>query len=91
MAEEGAPSKSRVDGWLEKLSTRITGAISTFVASIIIIFEIGLLVGLYVANRAPHYTPHIVLAPLVAALFAYYDRTIALALFFLIIAVFVIL
>ncbi|MCX8158332.1 MAG: hypothetical protein N3D73_01560 [Candidatus Diapherotrites archaeon] len=82
---------SKIDSLYNKISSKITSAISNFVASLFIIFTLGAIYGVLVVNRWPHHASYLILAPLLPALLAYYDRTFATAVFLIILIFFIFL
>jgi len=76
-------SAGKIDSWYEKIMGYITNRISSFVAFLFFLFAIGAVFGICVAMRWPHLASWIVIIPAVIGLIAYYNRTFATVMFFL--------
>ncbi len=80
-----APSIGTIDLWYTKIMSSITAGVSSFVAFLFFLFTIGAFFGLITAMRWPHLASWIVIIPAIIGLIAYYNRTFATAVFFLLI------
>lgn len=95
MAKGGNDSKSESKGYtdslLGKLSDLVGKSISHFVAFLFIIFALGAFYGTLIVARWPDYSHYLLIAPLVPALLAYYNRAFAAIIFVGLILLFIIL
>lgn len=71
------------DKWFGKLQADVSKKIGSFVAFVFILFAIGIWLGITVGRMYPQQAILAVLLTAFAGLVAYYNRTIALALFIL--------
>jgi hypothetical protein len=76
MAENG-----KVDDWFVKIQDYITKKLGSFVAFLFLLVALGAFIGVIVSHRWPHYSMFTVIVPGIAGLLAYYNRTIAMILF----------
>jgi len=86
-AGSSVPGSKQVDSFFTKISGKIEGNVSAFVAFLFIIITMGIYLGHIVTLRAPEQIYLALLVPLVLALIAYYNRTIATALFVLLLLI----
>lgn len=92
MAEEQAASESQakspggIDGFFSKMSGYLDEKVSAFVAFLFLVLATGIFIGFFVMTREPEYIYHAILAPVILGLIAYYNRAIAMLLFFLFLA-----
>jgi hypothetical protein len=82
---------TRVDSWYDRLLRLISASISRFVAAIFLLFALGAFYGFIVAAKWPHLAHYLLAAPVVLAIFAYYDRTFATVVFAGMLLIFIIL
>jgi len=75
------PGSKQVDSFFTKISGKIGGNASAFVAFLFIIVAIGIFIGHIVTIRTPTQIYTALLVPLILALIAYYNRAIATFLF----------
>ena len=80
-----------VDSWFRKIFDKIGEQISHFVAFLFIVFALGAFYGTLIVARSPDYSHYLLIAPLLPALLAYYDRTFATIIFVGLILFFIIL
>lgn len=78
-----------VDKWFGDLQKRLDKTISSFVAFLFILISLGAMFGVFVATRYPNYSIWAILGPAIIALTAYYNRAFALAVFIILVVLFV--
>ncbi|MBN2126976.1 MAG: hypothetical protein JW703_01125 [Candidatus Diapherotrites archaeon] len=83
--------ESKSDSWLEKVKDFVSKNISQFVAIMFLIFSIGMAYGVYITMRTPNHEMLYLAAPPLMGILAYYNRDIALILFVVFVAFFIIL
>ena len=83
--------ESKTDSWFEKIKNFVSSNISQFVAIMFLIFSIGMAYGIYIMIRNPSHQMLYLSAPPLMGVLAYYNRDLALILFILFIAFFIIL
>ncbi|MBI4044913.1 MAG: hypothetical protein HY392_04340 [Candidatus Diapherotrites archaeon] len=81
---------SQMDSVFQKINDYLTDKIAGFVAFLFILIFIGVVFTVIVLKIPPSETNPILLAPLVAAVIAYYNRDIAVILFLGLILIFII-
>jgi hypothetical protein len=85
--------KTGLDGWVEKrfstFADYIGSQISTFVAFLFLLFALGAFFGAFVYTRFPEIAIYFIIAPAALGLIAYYNRTVAVVLFVVFLAFFV--
>ena len=88
---EGAVEKGigSIDKVFGKLAGWITKQISGFVSFLFFLFAAGALYGYFIVPHAGQFAIWLLLAPFILGLIAYYSRTFATILFFLLIVLFI--
>jgi len=71
-----------LDAWYGKIQKHITSKITNFVAFLFILVAIGAFLMMMVMQKYPEQAWMVVVAPIAAAIFAYYSRTFATIVFF---------
>jgi hypothetical protein len=74
-------NEGKVDNWFEIIEKYITKKIGYFVAFLFLLIAFGAFVGIIVTQRWPQYSLFTVIVPGIAGMLAYYNRSIAIALF----------
>ncbi len=78
MAEEKAEqTQGKVDQYFDKFSSWLSERIAAFVAFLFFLFAAGAFYGTFIVSRFPEYGFYLLAAPIVLALIAYYNRTLA--------------
>ena len=80
----------KVDSWFGKIENYVTGVIGAFVAFLFLIFAGGAAFPLFVAESLPEKAFLVVLIPAASGILAYYNRTYAILVFIVLIAMVVI-
>jgi hypothetical protein len=82
---------SMVDETIDRLAKRIenyiTGGISKLIAAILFLITIGAVYGYLAASRGEPIAEYFIIAPAIAGLLAYYNRSFAVILFILLVVV----
>ena len=80
--KEPKPAKAnRTDPVFQKLSTKVSERISTFVAFLFLLLTAGIIIGLSIGMYHPKYIYATIATPAALGLIAYYNRDIAVVLF----------
>lgn len=74
------------DAFFSKMSGYVGEKVSAFVAFLFLILAIGIFIGYFVMTREPGYIHYAILVPVILGLIAYYNRAIAMLLFFVALA-----
>ncbi len=83
--EDETNKENKVDKWINKIQDYIATRISAFVAFMFLLVALGSSITILVITKWPEYTFLTVLGPVTAGIIAYYNRTIAVILFALLI------
>ena len=84
MAEEAKPSSpimGKVDKVFDKFSSYLNARISVFVAFLFMLIALGTFYGYFIIPRFQELSLYLLIAPVVLAIIAYYNRTFASILF----------
>jgi hypothetical protein len=91
MAEEKAePKAGRVDRYFDRFSSWLSERIAAFVAFLFLLFAAGAFYGTFIVSRFPEYGFYLLAAPIVLALIAYYNRTLATVLLAALVLIFLV-
>jgi len=78
---EKADSTGRVDSWFIRVQEYITKKIGAFVAFLFLLVALGAFTALMVMQRWPEYAMFTVIVPGAAGILSYYNRSVAIILF----------
>jgi hypothetical protein len=78
-------SENKLDKWYTKIQEYLTKKIGTFVAFLFFLYAIGALTSIIIMTKYPQQAYLVVLIPAIAGIIAYYNRTFATIMFFLLI------
>ena len=70
-----------VDRLFLSVADYVSGKISNFVSFLFFLYTAGVVVGVLAMRYAPDYVAYVIIAPAIAGLISYYNRTIAAILF----------